>query len=781
MTIPKYGTIGAKLVFAFSCSTFLLMVVSVVAWLTWSSLDSQVNTLLGKSVPKFNASYVLESHSAEIRSRIEIISNAQNKVVLDEQLLGLNEDLAVINTVLSDLEINAEQQRLRNGYVQLRNSINHFVQLVSKRIDQKREVELLQEQIQWIDQDIRSELIPLRQEIQWQLERGIGQKDIAALLTNLKSLQAVLDSKSQVFIFVRELLIVKHSNQVDNGMKVLQYRLEELKTLSEPIFSQPSSIAYQQQLTELLNVLTINGPFHRHLRSMVILDNQLGDIQKEIQEQVSDQHNDIALLVENADSLFVQIKKETTELVSNGSWILLACFSLSILMSLLLTYYFIYRRIIFRLNNLSKSLDAIIHHDLSHPIIVDGDDEIGQISEKLIQYGNNVEEMERTNALSLINNTQASLITCNLFGEIESANINARESLNIEKVDEHKALWLCFPHSLQVTVQQLFNQTSKLTQSGADSITLSLGNDNKPYYVRIYLRQYTHGLHEKIIVTITDVTDQELANRILEERVKEKTQSLREKNHQLLAEIDERHRAELSLKTTQNDLVQAAKMAVVGQTMTSLAHELNQPLSAMSTYIYSSKLALENKQIEQVKSSVQQIENLTERMGKMINSLRHFSRKTNTDEPLKPVLMVNVLEQVMLLTQSKTRLQQVLLNNHIHEPIEVIADHLGLEQVLINLIVNGCEAVLTQDKKRIDIIYLHSNSTHHTFAVCDSGDGFSHDVVDKLFTPFTTTKEVGLGLGLNICQSLIEKMAGHIYLASTLEGGAMIILELSHA
>ncbi|GHZ45953.1 phosphoglycerate transport regulatory protein PgtB, putative [Vibrio cholerae] len=63
-------------------------------------------------------------------------------------------------------------------------------------------------------------------------------------------------------------------------------------------------------------------------------------------------------------------------------------------------------------------------------------------------------------------------------------------------------------------------------------------------------------------------------------------------------------------------------------------------------------------------------------------------------------------------------------------------------------------------------------------AVIDSGQGFEHEVVDKLFTPFTTTKEVGLGLGLSICQSLVEKMQGRIALASNLEKGAMVILEL---
>ncbi|MCV5215555.1 HAMP domain-containing protein, partial [Escherichia coli] len=76
-----------------------------------------------------------------------------------------------------------------------------------------------------------------------------------------------------------------------------------------------------------------------------------------------------------------------------------------------LTYYFINRRIVARLIGLGDSIDAIIKNDLSHPVVVDGNDEIGRLSEKLIEYGEKVQEIQRTNALSLINNTTASLIT----------------------------------------------------------------------------------------------------------------------------------------------------------------------------------------------------------------------------------------------------------------------------------------------------------------------------------------------------------------------------------
>ncbi|WP_462056662.1 ATP-binding protein, partial [Vibrio cholerae] len=137
------------------------------------------------------------------------------------------------------------------------------------------------------------------------------------------------------------------------------------------------------------------------------------------------------------------------------------------------------------------------------------------------------------------------------------------------------------------------------------------------------------------------------------------------------------------------------------------------------------------------------------------------------------------VEQALVLVQTKARRQQVQLINELPDDLIVMADALSLEQVLINLIVNGCDASTTRAPAWVKLMVLGASSKGMLrIAVVDSGLGFEHDVVDKLFTPFTTTKEVGLGLGLSICQSLVEKMHGRIALASDLGKGAMVILEL---
>ncbi|HGF7190542.1 TPA: ATP-binding protein [Vibrio cholerae] len=780
MSLNTRHTIGARLLLAFALSTSLLTTVSLVAWGTWSRLDYQVEELLNQSVPKYNTSYVLETRSSEIRRRIQLIVSASSKVILNQQYQRSQDDFAAIHLALASLQQTQEQVALQQGYTELQQTTLHINDLVSSRIDVNRRLALFAEQLDWLHQDIGMELSPMRQELQWQLERGgAAQPQAQVMFQTINLIQAILDGETQAFLFVDELLKAKHLTQVDNGMRVLQYRLDELNRLSQPLFSQPSSIAYQQLLEEWRNVLRLEGDFHQSLRNMVTLTQQLDHTSEQLQIQLDQQHTAIADLVANADSLFVQVKKQTAQLVKEGNQVLLICFGLSIGLSLLLMYYFVHKRIVGRLHRLSESLDAIIHNDLSHPITVDGKDEIGALSEQLILYGKKVEEMERTNALSLINNTQASLITCDLLGQIESANPSAMATLRLESIIKPLTLWSCFSERVQLNVSQLFDEQGQLVRKGADSLTLSLGNPEKPYYLRLYLRRYNQGLNDKIIVTITDVTDQEHANRLLEQRVKEKTQSLREKNRELQAEVEERQRAEAHLKKTQGELIQAAKMAVVGQTMTSLAHELNQPLSAMSTYLFSARMALDETPQAQVAESLDHIESLTTRMGKIVNSLRQFARKNSSDESLQPMRLNSVVEQALVLVQTKAKRQQVQLINELSDDLMVMADALSLEQVLINLIVNGCDASTTSTQSWVKLVALETTSKGMLrIAVVDSGLGFEHDVVDKLFTPFTTTKEVGLGLGLSICQSLVEKMQGRIALASDLEKGAMVILEL---
>ncbi|GAL08140.1 phosphoglycerate transport system sensor protein PgtB [Photobacterium aphoticum] len=103
--------------------------------------------------------------------------------------------------------------------------------------------------------------------------------------------------------------------------------------------------------------------------------------------------------------------------------------------------------------------------------------------------------------------------------------------------------------------------------------------------------------------------------------------------------------------------------------------------------------------------------------------------------------------QAMMIVESRAKVQKTTITNQLTLPMQCYADQVQLEQVLVNLLVNSCDAVAGCDQREITIESLHSEAGYCRLAVSDSGHGFAAEIIEKLFIPFTTTKEVGLGLG----------------------------------
>lgn len=474
--MKKWSTIGAKLILAFTGTTALLTVVSAVAWLTWSRLDGQVSELLENSVPKYNTSYLLESRSSEIRHRVQLLPTLTNRVEIDSLVVELSEQLAAVKAALTDVQTNPlddeEAAILSELYLELEQTLSNYSHLVQQRVEQTRQINKLKEQINWLHQDIRSELTPIRQELHWLISRGEDGEERTIALEQLRTIQHVLDVESDVFSMTSDVMEAEQLAQVHNATKVIQYKLDELIKSSQPILTLRSSISYQQLIQELEVLLLPQGVFYLQALDKVALNHRIASLQEQIDTQLGEIHKQIAQVVKRADKTFVDVKKQTATLVSYGNHILIVCFSVSILMSLFLTYYFINRRIVARLTAISNSIDAITKGDLSHPILVDGDDEIGRLSEKLIEYGESVKEMQRTNAVSLINNTSASLLTCDLAGYVESANLSARRLLTMQGEVEQKLIWQSFEGNNQRILARVFKRSGNLFKEGRDEITL---------------------------------------------------------------------------------------------------------------------------------------------------------------------------------------------------------------------------------------------------------------------------------------------------------------------
>ena len=269
------------------------------------------------------------------------------------------------------------------------------------------------------------------------------------------------------------------------------------------------------------------------------------------------------------------------------------------------------------------------------------------------------------------------------------------------------------------------------------------------------------------------------ANNELERKIAERTADLQASNQRLTAEIGERRQAETTLRQAQDELVQAGKLAVIGQMSTSIAHELNQPLAALRTLSGNTVRFLQRGALDIASSNLHTINELVDRMGKITASLRAFARRS--DDGGEARLDQAVDAALMLLHPRLQRTNVRIDRDYAQEPGDVCLaiDQTRLEQILVNLIGNALDAMRDQVDRRLWLTGADTGS-HFQLDVRDNGPGIAPDARVHLFEPFFTTKpgEQGLGLGLTLSPSLGAAAGGSLTVRHPDSGGTAFVLSL---
>jgi two-component system C4-dicarboxylate transport sensor histidine kinase DctB len=283
--------------------------------------------------------------------------------------------------------------------------------------------------------------------------------------------------------------------------------------------------------------------------------------------------------------------------------------------------------------------------------------------------------------------------------------------------------------------------------------------------------------NEKLfMLTIHDITERKQyeqklrdVTEALECRVQERTKDLLQTNARLMEEMTQ-HR------NTQNELIQTAKLAVLGQLSAGINHELNQPLTAIRNYADNGLAFLERGKFEPVQNNLKEISGLTERMAKIIHPLKEFSRKSTNC--IEAVSLKQIRDGVMSVMYGRIEKEDVNISwpDHVDQ-IWVKADRLRLEQVFVNLLTNALQAV-TDQKNKVITISAESNSLVTDIFVTDTGLGVAEP--ERVFEPFYTTKSSGqgIGLGLPISQRIIESFYGELSVKNHPQGGAEFCVRL---
>lgn len=264
----------------------------------------------------------------------------------------------------------------------------------------------------------------------------------------------------------------------------------------------------------------------------------------------------------------------------------------------------------------------------------------------------------------------------------------------------------------------------------------------------------------------------------LEERVRLRTTDLVEANRRLQAEIHERERAEEVLHQAQDELVQAAKLAAIGQMSAGITHELNQPLAAIRSYADNARVLLDRKRRDDAYNNLEAIVELTDRMAEITKHLKAFARRSS-GEP-ESVALDEVADHALGLIASHTRMDRFEVRREVSDgSVRVWGDAIRLEQVVLNLLKNALDAMTHSDRRELHVT-VAQRGDRGVLSVRDTGAGIAEDQLGHIFDPFFTTKEVGegLGLGLSISYGIVRDYGGTLRAANHPEGGSVFTVEL---
>jgi two-component system sensor kinase FixL len=244
--------------------------------------------------------------------------------------------------------------------------------------------------------------------------------------------------------------------------------------------------------------------------------------------------------------------------------------------------------------------------------------------------------------------------------------------------------------------------------------------------------------------------------------------------------VSERNRTAAEFTTQRNEIAHLSRVTMLGELSGSLAHELNQPLTAILSNAQAAQrhMSSDNVDMQQIREILADIVEQDKRAGEVIVHLRALLQKGETRHAIIDV--AQVAADVLRLMRSDLINHGVEARLEAANPVpEVLGDRVQIQQVLMNLLINACDAMahLPREDRRI-LVLVAAEQGEVQVCVRDNGSGIAPGVRDRLFEPFFTTKAAGTGLGLSICRTIMEAHSGRICGSDNTGGGATFCIAI---
>jgi two-component system sensor kinase FixL len=239
-------------------------------------------------------------------------------------------------------------------------------------------------------------------------------------------------------------------------------------------------------------------------------------------------------------------------------------------------------------------------------------------------------------------------------------------------------------------------------------------------------------------------------------------------------DLTEHQKTQARLQELQSELVHVSRLTAMGEMASALAHEINQPLAAISNYMKGSRRLLAGStdpNIAKIESALDRASEQALRAGQIIRRLRDFVSRGESEKRVES--LSKLIEEAGALGLAGAREQNVQLRFNLDPGADlVLADRVQIQQVLVNLFRNALEAMAQSPRRELVVTNARVTDDMIEVEVSDTGSGFQDDVIPNLFQTFFTTKETGMGVGLSISRSIIEAHGGRMVAESNAPGGA---------
>jgi len=248
-----------------------------------------------------------------------------------------------------------------------------------------------------------------------------------------------------------------------------------------------------------------------------------------------------------------------------------------------------------------------------------------------------------------------------------------------------------------------------------------------------------------------------------------------------IRDLTERQKTEARLQELQSELVHISRLTAMGEMASTLAHELNQPLSAIANYLQGTRRLLEKSTDESspmMREAMNKAADQAMRAGQIIRRLRDFVARGESERRVENI--TKLVEEASALALVGVKDLGIRVTFQFDPAVDlVLADRVQIQQVLLNLIRNAMEAMEGADKRDLLIAVTPVEDSHVKISVEDTGSGISPDIAEQLFQPFVTTKQQGMGVGLSISRTIVDAHGGRIWVENRPGGGTAFYFTLT--